>query len=141
MCLKFKRMFKIDYQTAISQQLVEPKAQNRAHGHSIVAQTQYRNLARKSGTHPNSLSPKQGLIRSHCFFVPRSSSTMSNSSDQLEEIKALISSGSKCLAYSTLLHFQEQSSGDPTSIQALAGISQTLLSLIVADISDDDEEM
>ena len=66
---------------------------------------------------------------------------MSNSSDQLEEIKALISSGSKCLAYSTLLHFQEQSSGDPTSIQALAGISQTLLSLIVADISDDDEEM
>ena len=134
MCLKFKRMFKIDYQTAISQQLVEPKAQNRAHGHSIVAQTQYRNLARKSGTHPNSLSPKQGLIS-------RSSSTMSNSSDQLEEIKTLISSGSKCLAYSTLLHFQEQSSGDPTSIQALAGISQTLLSLIVADISDDDEEM
>ncbi|KAK4573584.1 hypothetical protein RGQ29_031509 [Quercus rubra] len=66
---------------------------------------------------------------------------MSNSSDQLEEIKALISSGSKCLAYSTLLHFQEQSSGDPTSIQALAGISQTLLSLIVADISDDDEEI
>ena len=35
----------------------------------------------------------------------------------------------------------EQSSGDPTSIQALAGISQTLLSLIVVDISDDDEEM
>ena len=66
---------------------------------------------------------------------------MSNSSDQLEEIKTLISSGSKCLAYSTLLHFQEQSSGDPTSIQVLAGISQTLLSLIVADISDDDEEM
>nr|XP_023896732.1 uncharacterized protein LOC112008629 [Quercus suber]POE55596.1 telomere-associated protein rif1 [Quercus suber] len=66
---------------------------------------------------------------------------MSNSSDQLEGIKALISSGSKCLAYSTLLHFQEQSSDDPTSIQALAGISQTLLSLIVADISDDDEEI
>uniref|UniRef100_A0A7N2MLH5 Telomere-associated protein Rif1 N-terminal domain-containing protein n=1 Tax=Quercus lobata TaxID=97700 RepID=A0A7N2MLH5_QUELO len=66
---------------------------------------------------------------------------MPNSSDQLEEMKALISFGSKCLAYSTLLHFQEQSSGDPTSIQALAGISQTLLSLIVADISDDDEEI
>ena len=61
MCLKFKRMFKIDYQTAISQQLVEPKAQNRAHGHSIVAQTQYRNLARKLETHPNSLSPKLGF--------------------------------------------------------------------------------
>ena len=66
---------------------------------------------------------------------------MSNSSDQLEEIKALISSGSKCLAYSTLLHFQEQSGDDPTSIQALAGISRTLLSFIVADISDNDEEM
>ncbi|KAK7860441.1 telomere-associated protein rif1 [Quercus suber] len=66
---------------------------------------------------------------------------MSNSSNQLEEIKTLISSGSKCLAYSTLLHFQEQSSDDPTSIQALAGIPQTLLSLIVADISDDDEEI
>jgi hypothetical protein len=69
---------------------------------------------------------------------------MSNSSDQLEEIKLQISSDSranKCFAYSTLLHFQEQSSDDPASIQALAGLSQSLLSLFVADISDDDEEM
>uniref|UniRef100_A0A2N9FV13 Telomere-associated protein Rif1 N-terminal domain-containing protein n=1 Tax=Fagus sylvatica TaxID=28930 RepID=A0A2N9FV13_FAGSY len=69
---------------------------------------------------------------------------MSNSSDQLEEIKLQISSDSranKCFAYSTLLHFQEQSSDDPASIQALAGLSQSLLSLFVADISDDDEEI
>ncbi|XP_035550209.1 uncharacterized protein LOC108990921 isoform X3 [Juglans regia] len=69
---------------------------------------------------------------------------MANSSDQLEKLKVLISSGSradKCYAYSSLLHFQEQSSDSSASIQALAGSSRTLLSLIVADISDDDEEI
>lgn len=69
---------------------------------------------------------------------------MTDSSDQLGEIKTLISSGaraSKCYGYSSLLYFQEQSIDSPVSVQALAGISRTLLSLIVADISDEDEEV
>lgn len=69
---------------------------------------------------------------------------MTDSSDQLEEIKTLISSGaraSKCYGYSSLLYFQEQSIDSHVSVQALAGISRILLSLIVADISDEDEEV
>ncbi|XVF88328.1 hypothetical protein PTKIN_Ptkin19aG0041100 [Pterospermum kingtungense] len=69
---------------------------------------------------------------------------MSNFTDQIEEIKALISSNSKAdksFGYSTLLHFQEQSSDIPTSILALAQSSRCLIALIVADVHDEDEEI
>ncbi|KAK6273259.1 hypothetical protein POUND7_010342 [Theobroma cacao] len=69
---------------------------------------------------------------------------MSNVTDQTEEIKTLISSNSKTnksFGYSTLLHFQEQSSDSPPSIQALAQCSRCLIPLIVADIHDEDEEI
>ncbi|XP_022731689.1 uncharacterized protein LOC111286137 isoform X8 [Durio zibethinus] len=68
---------------------------------------------------------------------------MSNITDQIEEIKTLISSNSKTnqsLGYSTLLHLQEQSSDSP-SIQALAQSSRHLIALIVSDIHDEDEEI
>ncbi|ONH98431.1 hypothetical protein PRUPE_7G248700 [Prunus persica] len=71
---------------------------------------------------------------------------MSNFSDQLDEIKYLISSASgtkanKSFAYSTLLHLQQQSSDSHASIQKLARTSQSLIHPIVADIQDDDEEI
>ncbi|KAL6974136.1 hypothetical protein U1Q18_028319 [Sarracenia purpurea var. burkii] len=66
--------------------------------------------------------------------------------DQLEEIKTLLSSKTKSnkpLAYSTLLNLQEQSSSsaDHSLIQLLADASSSLVSLILIDISDDDEEI
>ncbi|XP_025015352.2 uncharacterized protein LOC8272219 [Ricinus communis] len=70
--------------------------------------------------------------------------TMSSFSDQMEEIKSLIHSNSKenkSLAYSTLLHLQEQSNNHSSSIQTLANSSHTLISLISVDISNDDEEI
>ncbi|PQM40985.1 hypothetical protein Pyn_24569 [Prunus yedoensis var. nudiflora] len=69
---------------------------------------------------------------------------MSNFSDQLDEIKSVISSGTKAtksFAYSTLLHLQQQSSDSPASIQTLAQTSQSLMHPIVADIQDKDEEI
>ncbi|KAE8677166.1 hypothetical protein F3Y22_tig00111542pilonHSYRG00073 [Hibiscus syriacus] len=69
---------------------------------------------------------------------------MSNISGQMEEIKALISSDSKAnrsFGYSTFLHFQEQSSDSPPSIQALIQSSRCLLNLIDSDIHHEDEEI
>ncbi|XP_057508655.1 uncharacterized protein LOC130791509 isoform X1 [Actinidia eriantha] len=71
---------------------------------------------------------------------------MANFSHQIEEIKTLLSSTTKSdkpVAYSTLLHLQEQSScgTDPSLIQSLAGASPSLLSPILTDISSDDEEI
>lgn len=74
---------------------------------------------------------------------------MANFSDQIDEIKTLLSSDAttksqKPVAYSTLLHLQEQSSsatGDPSLIQTLADASLALLPPILADIFDEDEEM
>lgn len=69
---------------------------------------------------------------------------MLNFSDQLDEIKSLIYSGTKAnksFAYSTLLHLQQQSSDSRASIQTLVRTSQSLIHPIVADIQDDDEEM
>lgn len=68
---------------------------------------------------------------------------MSNSCDHLEEIKTLISSNSeqnKSFGYSSLLHFQEQSTSIPSAVQALAQNVRSLIASIVCDISDDDEE-
>ncbi|XP_015894129.1 uncharacterized protein LOC107428164 isoform X1 [Ziziphus jujuba] len=67
---------------------------------------------------------------------------MSNFSDQLDEIKTLLSSNiNKAFAYSTLLHLQEQSSNTQASIQILAESCQSLIPLIVADVHEDDEEI
>ncbi|CAL5438909.1 unnamed protein product [Camellia sinensis] len=62
------------------------------------------------------------------------------------EIKTLLSSNTKShkpFAYSTLLHLQEQSSSstDPSLIQSLADASRPILSLILTDVSNDDEEI
>lgn len=68
---------------------------------------------------------------------------MSNSCDQLEEIKALISSNSKqskSFGYSSLLHFQEQSTSIPSAVQALAHNVPSLVASIVSDMFDEDEE-
>ncbi|KAJ8753197.1 hypothetical protein K2173_017786 [Erythroxylum novogranatense] len=69
---------------------------------------------------------------------------MSNFSDQLEEAKALIKSrskGNKSFAYSHLLHLQEQSGNDPSSIQILADSCRVLVSAISVDVSAEDEEI
>ncbi|KAF7806429.1 Telomere-associated protein RIF1 [Senna tora] len=69
---------------------------------------------------------------------------MSNSSDDIHRIKSLIASddeSNKSLGYSTLLHFQQHSAHNPSSIQSLAECSQSLICSIVTDVSDDDEEV
>ncbi|KAF9662865.1 hypothetical protein SADUNF_Sadunf18G0098700 [Salix dunnii] len=65
---------------------------------------------------------------------------MSTFCNQVEEIKALIFHN-KSLAYSTFSILQEQSANDPSLLQTLADNSQNLVSLIIADISIDDEEV
>ncbi|KAJ4831051.1 hypothetical protein Tsubulata_001787 [Turnera subulata] len=62
----------------------------------------------------------------------------------IHEIKSLINSNSrpnKSLGYSTLLLLQEQSTNDLSSLQSLADVSPTLISTIIVDVSDDDEEI
>lgn len=69
---------------------------------------------------------------------------MSNFFSKLEDIERLISSNDRAnrpFAYSSLLRLQEQSGMDPSSTQALTDGSLRLMSFIVADISEDDEEM
>lgn len=69
---------------------------------------------------------------------------MSTFIEQFERIKALLSSTdkpSKSYAYSTLLLLQEQSSDDCSAIQIMADNSQWLVSAMIADIFDEDEEM
>ncbi|XP_050124860.1 uncharacterized protein LOC126602089 isoform X3 [Malus sylvestris] len=70
---------------------------------------------------------------------------MSGFSDQLEEIKSLISSAAtkanKSFAYSTLLHLQQQSSDCDDSIQMLARSCRSLIRPTVADVRNNDEEI
>lgn len=69
---------------------------------------------------------------------------MSIVSAKLEEIEALVfsqSNASKSAAYSTLLHIQEQSTSDYSTVQELAESSRRLISFIVADSLNEDEEM
>ncbi|CAL5360829.1 unnamed protein product [Camellia sinensis] len=91
-------------------------------------------------------------IRGHKTYVtgPQDSKLaillISDVFDQLEEIKTLLSSNTKShkpFAYSTLLHLQEQSSSstDPSLIQSLADASRPILSSILTDVSNDDEEI
>ncbi|KAM1817381.1 hypothetical protein ACFX1X_001691 [Malus domestica] len=70
---------------------------------------------------------------------------MSGFSDQLEEIKSLISSAAtkanKSFAYSTLLYLQQQSSDCHDSIQMLARSCRSLIRPTVADVRNNDEEI
>lgn len=66
---------------------------------------------------------------------------MSESSDDLEEILALIDGNNRPLAYFKLLRLQEYSSGNPGSILALVDRCGCLVSRLVDDISVEDEEM
>lgn len=65
----------------------------------------------------------------------------SESKEQIEEIKGLLSSKNKPLAYSKLLHFQQQSTEDTSSIQILVDSIHDILSPVVVDIANYDEEM
>ncbi|GKV02622.1 hypothetical protein SLEP1_g15039 [Rubroshorea leprosula] len=59
-------------------------------------------------------------------------------------MKTLITSNTKLnksLGYSSLLNYQEQCSNSPPSLHALAESSCSFLHLIIADVSDDDEEI
>ncbi|XP_073156467.1 uncharacterized protein [Henckelia pumila] len=66
---------------------------------------------------------------------------MADFSEQMEEILALLSSGDKDLAYPKLLHLQEISTFDSSSIQKLADSSRATLSSLLPDIFNNDEEI
>ncbi|KAL3824517.1 hypothetical protein ACJIZ3_020546 [Penstemon smallii] len=67
---------------------------------------------------------------------------MSNCKELMEEIKSLLlSEKNKALAYSKLLHLQEISAVDSSSVQILADSSNSILASLVSDISDNDEEI
>lgn len=77
---------------------------------------------------------------------------MANFLEQLAKIKTLLTTSAstaashhqiseKALAYSTLLHLQEQATDDPALIQSLADSCNYLISFILVDISSHDEEM
>lgn len=60
---------------------------------------------------------------------------------QIDDISTLLLSDDKARAYSKLLQLQEISTVDSSAVETLAGSSSTILSSIVADISNNDEEM
>ncbi|XP_010047985.2 uncharacterized protein LOC104436826 [Eucalyptus grandis] len=70
---------------------------------------------------------------------------MSDPSAELEELARILASpdagAGKSLAYSALLRLQERSVSDPDAIRALAGRSRSLVSLLVGDVRDEDEEI
>lgn len=66
---------------------------------------------------------------------------MADFREQIEEIKALLSSQKKAVAYPKLLHLQEISAAETSAVETLADSSHAILSFVVADISDNDEEM
>ncbi|XP_063947095.1 uncharacterized protein LOC108216890 isoform X2 [Daucus carota subsp. sativus] len=77
---------------------------------------------------------------------------MANFLEQLAKIKTLLTTSAstaashhqiseKALAYSTLLHLQEQATDDPALIQSLADSCNYLISFILVDISSHDEEI
>lgn len=73
---------------------------------------------------------------------------MGDFTTQFDELKTLLSScasnnskSEKSLLYSTLLQLQEHSTTDHSLLQSLADSSHVLLSLMVNDVSHDDEEM
>lgn len=67
---------------------------------------------------------------------------MVDSGERIEEIKALLSSQNKPLAYAKLLRLQEVSAGvDSSAVETLVASSRAILFFLVIDISDNDEEM
>ncbi|KAK6151724.1 hypothetical protein DH2020_014359 [Rehmannia glutinosa] len=66
---------------------------------------------------------------------------MADFREQIEEIKALLSSQNKALAYAKLLHLQEISAVESSGVETLTGSCHPIFSSIVVDISDNDEEI
>ncbi|GER26290.1 telomere-associated protein RIF1 [Striga asiatica] len=66
---------------------------------------------------------------------------MAHSRRQMEEIRALLPSHDKALAYSKLLHFQEIATVDSSAMEILADSCRAILSSIVFDIANIDEEI
>ncbi|XP_060172031.1 uncharacterized protein LOC132603135 isoform X2 [Lycium barbarum] len=60
--------------------------------------------------------------------------------EQLEQIETILSSN-KQLAYSSLLHLQQQSGTDPSLVRLLADSCSIIVPYIVVDVSDNDEEI
>ncbi|GFQ00452.1 hypothetical protein PHJA_002189200 [Phtheirospermum japonicum] len=66
---------------------------------------------------------------------------MADFSKQIVEIEALLSSQNKALAYVKLLHLQEISAVESSAVEILADSCHAILSSIVVDISESDEEI
>ncbi|MED6168060.1 hypothetical protein PIB30_008410 [Stylosanthes scabra] len=64
--------------------------------------------------------------------------------DEIGEIQYLLSCGdksSKCSGYSSLLHFQEHATVNPSSLRSLSFSSHSIVSSLISDISNPDEEI
>ncbi|CAL0330479.1 unnamed protein product [Lupinus luteus] len=69
---------------------------------------------------------------------------MSDTQNDIDEIRCLIFSddkSNKCCGYSSLFNFQQQSSLNPSSLQSLTLLSNSVISSILIDISHQDEEI
>ncbi|MED6208103.1 hypothetical protein PIB30_041893 [Stylosanthes scabra] len=65
-------------------------------------------------------------------------------SDEIREIQHLLSCGdkfSKCSGYSSLLHFQEHATLNASSLRSLSLSSPSIVSSLISDISNPDEEI
>ncbi|XLR09029.1 hypothetical protein HN51_064043 [Arachis hypogaea] len=81
------------------------------------------------------------MIQSHSAILGR---TRMSNENEIGEIQLLVSSGdksSKCSGYSSLLHFQEHSSLNPSSLHSLSLSSHSIVSSLISDISNHDEEI
>ncbi|KAL9151281.1 hypothetical protein ABFS82_11G042800 [Erythranthe guttata] len=66
---------------------------------------------------------------------------MADFGERIEEIKVIISSKDKALAYAELLQLQEISAVESSALGTLADSSHAILSFVVADIHDNEEEI
>ncbi|KAL7093467.1 hypothetical protein ACP275_11G042300 [Erythranthe tilingii] len=66
---------------------------------------------------------------------------MADFREEIEEIKVLLSSKDKALAYAELLQLQEISAVESSALDTLADSSHAILSFVVADIHDNEEEI
>ncbi|KAL7134649.1 hypothetical protein ABFS83_11G041200 [Erythranthe nasuta] len=66
---------------------------------------------------------------------------MADFGDRIEEIKVLLPSKDKALAYAELLQLQEISAVESSALDTLADSSHAILSFVVADIHDNEEEI
>lgn len=79
------------------------------------------------------------------YFHCKIKMEISSFRDQMEEIRRILSSSStksqKPFVYSTFLRLQELATIDSALVQLPVDSAEAFVSLILADISDDDEEM